>query len=284
MESAIPSVQIWVTIPGNKKFSFDVKPAVETVARLKQQVLVKMQNEAQKKLPYGIERIALRSPARILDDDGKVLAHYDVAKGSELTARVRDPAPGTSDTDVLGRLNRDLGALADDTASKLFVFIGIGSYSYENNKEAAVRQQCPNDLLNRCQKENWNLKIMLIDPGFANPSSRDLQVYDYSDLGWNSKPENTDPGEKIKVYTAQKSGPYELTTYAAAILEYEHLFESGTVGGFSLDTIAKAWANHTNRCLVSGNFYASPTLASNYVTIGNEKVLEEFKFRANPRT
>jgi hypothetical protein len=251
------TVQIFVKWFDNKTKTLEVVPETDTVAAVKDRILQK------EKLPLAPERFNLTLAGKPLPDSDRLQAH-GIGATTQLGVAPRKQESDLLDEEVLQQLRSELKSLESYDGGKLFVFIGVGSYDHGHGEESIKRQQCPESLLRWCEREGWTLKVLLVDKGFSGEGGYP-QAFDLSDQGWSSKATASGDG-KIRQY-ANKTPGHKMVTFATGVAEYGNL-HGGKLAGYALNTLTSMWGKREDRCLVCGNFYASPTDKQDYITIG----------------
>lgn len=251
------SVQIFVKWFDQKTKTLEVVPETDTVAAVKNRILQKEQSQV------PAERFSLTLSGKPLPDSDTLHKH-GIRTSSQLAVAPRKQESDLLDEEVLQQLRSELKSLESAEGGKLFVFIGVGSYDHGHGEESIKRQQCPDSLLRWCEKEGWTLKVLLVDKGFAG-EDQFPQAYHLSEQGWNSKATASSDG-KVRQY-ANKTAGHKMVTFATGVTEYGNLY-GGKLAGYALNTLMSVWGKREDRCLVCGNFYASPTDKQNYITIG----------------
>ncbi len=236
----------------------------------------------------------------------RTVESYGIAKESTLQVILRTlvAAPPTSEEEaVTSELQAELSHLIDHLGEKQFIFIGIASYVSDDNwsAESVLQQQCPSILPLKCWAEEWDLTVLLIDPGFdPEKYPQHKQVWSFDDV-WDSAPVASLCEDKVRMYrhrTATYIQPsvtglmplcdMRIVAFGSPIPEY--VWGRNIVNKYSLAGLA--FVERFNMivrmkglqevCLVSGNFFLSPTAKDQYVAIGDKEMLTKCGFGFNP--
>lgn len=276
---ATPTFAIFVKWIDNKTTTIDGLLPVSTIAEVKGRLLEKLGI-------HGADprRFTLSFNGKWLDDTA-TLEGKGIEKDQTLHTILRPVQEDAQDGEVLEVLRRHLREIAEDRDGKRFVFIGIASYVGAESHAPVKRQQCPETMWRWCQENEWDLRVLLIDPDFPVEEGGPPQIYDMDDQGWIAKPVSTEADGKVRHYGNLTSKGHLVTTYRTGIPEYSYgnnLTSRTTVGGVALNQIAAGWANVLDtHCLVSGNFFEESPARDQYITIGDPGVLAHCGFSPN---
>ena len=283
-------MQIFVKWVDGKSRTLDVESS-DTIAEVKDKLKAKLQDEGGQ-VPAGVRLVY---QGRSLDDN-RTLDDLRVRDESTLMG-MPYVVEKVVDDDVVTQLRNDLGSAINDFGPREFIFIGIGSYDNNHGKASIKRQQCPDALIQFCFKNQWDLTIFLIDPGFKPEESSSFpQVYDLGEQGWLAKPSFTANGGKVRVYKNQfatridpESEKYaqhdmRVITYATGLPEYDlvnSINDRKKVAKLPIFDLFGA-KGVKGACVVSGNFYGDPPDQSQYCTWGAPQDLVDAGFKPNP--